>query len=169
MTNEERDLITQFVQRVGGQPARPSGFGGSVPATQPALPPVDREATRQAALDRLGIRGRYLLVVGQNTPSKNHGAVLEAFAAARLPRDVSLVVLQRLYAFNNGQRIITTRPLKQINELTISHILPIVALALRITHILNRKHGCSSSDYPIVASTITIDGSDCLMGCRIVA
>ena len=44
MTNEERDLITQFVQRVGGQPARPSGFGGSVPATQPALPPVDREA-----------------------------------------------------------------------------------------------------------------------------
>lgn len=65
-------------------------------------PPVDRGATRQAALDRLGIRGRYLLVVGQNTPSKNHGAVLEAFAAARLPRDVSLVVLQRLYA---GRRL----------------------------------------------------------------
>ena len=73
-------------------------------------PPADREATRQAALTRLGIRGRYLLVVGQNTPSKNHGAVLEAFAAARLPPDVSLVVLQRLYA---GRRlgVIGTRPL----------------------------------------------------------
>ena len=48
MTNEERDLITQFIQRVGGVPARPAGgFGGSVPSTAPtvqALPPVDPEA-----------------------------------------------------------------------------------------------------------------------------
>jgi hypothetical protein len=48
MTNEERDLITQFIQRVGGVPARPAGgFGGSVPSTVPtvqALPPIDREA-----------------------------------------------------------------------------------------------------------------------------
>jgi hypothetical protein len=48
MTNEERDLITQFIQRVGGAPsASSSGFGGSVPATttgQPPLPPVDRDA-----------------------------------------------------------------------------------------------------------------------------
>jgi len=43
MSPEERDLIIQFVQRVGGQPAA-GGFAGSVPATQPALPPVDREA-----------------------------------------------------------------------------------------------------------------------------
>ncbi len=42
MTNEERDIITQFIERVGGAKA-PSGFG-SVPSTQPALPPVDREA-----------------------------------------------------------------------------------------------------------------------------
>src|SRR6185295_16938870 len=42
MTNEERDLITRFIQRVGG--AATGGFAGSVPATQPALPPVDREA-----------------------------------------------------------------------------------------------------------------------------
>src|SRR5580704_16001202 len=43
MTNEERDIISQFIARVGGAPA-PSGFaaGGSVPAT--ALPPVDRDA-----------------------------------------------------------------------------------------------------------------------------
>lgn len=45
MTPEERDLITQFIQRVGGRPAA-SGFAGSVPATtgQPALPPVDPQA-----------------------------------------------------------------------------------------------------------------------------
>jgi len=47
MTNEERDIITQFIGRVGGAPAggQPGQFGGSVPATaQPALPPVDPEA-----------------------------------------------------------------------------------------------------------------------------
>ena len=42
MTNEERDLITQFVQRVGGKAAASGGFAGSVPST--ALPPVDPEA-----------------------------------------------------------------------------------------------------------------------------
>jgi hypothetical protein len=49
MTNEERDIISQFVSRVGGQPVQQaSGFGGSVPATIPAqnLPPVDPEADR---------------------------------------------------------------------------------------------------------------------------
>jgi uncharacterized protein len=45
MTNEERDIISQFIARVGGA-TQSSGFaGGSVPATsQPALPPVDRDA-----------------------------------------------------------------------------------------------------------------------------
>ena len=45
MTNEERDLISQFISRVSGAPAA-SGFaqGGSVPAAQPPLPPVDGEA-----------------------------------------------------------------------------------------------------------------------------
>ncbi len=38
------DIITQFIARVGGAAPR-SGFGTtSVPATQPALPPIDREA-----------------------------------------------------------------------------------------------------------------------------
>jgi len=41
MTNEERDIISQFIARVSGAP---SASGGSVPATQPALPPVDRDA-----------------------------------------------------------------------------------------------------------------------------
>ena len=44
MTNEERDLITRFIQRVGGVPAASGFAGGSVPATTPPLPPVDREA-----------------------------------------------------------------------------------------------------------------------------
>ncbi len=44
MTNEERELIANFVQRVGGRPAA-SGFAGSVPAVgAPSLPPVDPEA-----------------------------------------------------------------------------------------------------------------------------
>jgi hypothetical protein len=44
MTNEERDIINKFIARVGGA-AQPSSFStGSVPATQPALPPIDREA-----------------------------------------------------------------------------------------------------------------------------
>ncbi len=48
MTNEERDIITQFIARVSGAqaPAQPS-FAGSVPATAaPPLPPVDPEADR---------------------------------------------------------------------------------------------------------------------------
>lgn len=44
MTNQERDIITQFIARVGGVQSQPS-FGGSVPATvQPPVAPVDREA-----------------------------------------------------------------------------------------------------------------------------
>jgi uncharacterized protein len=48
MTNEERDIIAQFVARVGGQPQQQSSGFGSVPATVPAsnLPPVDPEADR---------------------------------------------------------------------------------------------------------------------------
>lgn len=49
MTNEERDIITRFIQRVGGAP-QAAGFGatGSVPATtpQPQLPPIDPDADR---------------------------------------------------------------------------------------------------------------------------
>ncbi len=46
MTNEERDIIAQFIARVSGaQKMAQPAFGGSVPATvQPPLPPVDREA-----------------------------------------------------------------------------------------------------------------------------
>jgi len=49
MTNEERDLITQFIQRVAGAPvpapayAAPGSVPRTIPATQP-LPPIDREA-----------------------------------------------------------------------------------------------------------------------------
>ncbi|MBK7579855.1 MAG: glycosyltransferase family 4 protein [Myxococcales bacterium] len=78
-------------------------------------PPACRETARARALASLGIRGRYLLVVGQNTPSKNHRAVLEAFAAACLPSDVHLVMLQRLY---RGRRfgVLRSTPLDERAE-----------------------------------------------------
>ncbi len=41
MTNEERDLIQNFIARVGGAPA---GNFSSLPAVQSNLPPIDREA-----------------------------------------------------------------------------------------------------------------------------
>ena len=47
MTNEERDIITTFIARVGagGAQTQAGPWAGSVPATAPApLPPIDREA-----------------------------------------------------------------------------------------------------------------------------
>src|ERR1700712_743165 len=51
MTNEERDLIARFIARVAGAPQGApqggsfiGGASGSVPQSQPALPPIDREA-----------------------------------------------------------------------------------------------------------------------------
>ncbi len=51
MTNEERDIISQFIARVSGGQAQSGFSAGSVPATQPAaaapaLPPVDPDADR---------------------------------------------------------------------------------------------------------------------------
>jgi hypothetical protein len=42
MTNEEREIITRFIERVSGA-GRPANIG-SVPGTAPPLPPIDREA-----------------------------------------------------------------------------------------------------------------------------
>ena len=42
MTNEERDIIREFIERVGGA-KQASGFG-SVPSSAPPLPPIDSEA-----------------------------------------------------------------------------------------------------------------------------
>jgi uncharacterized protein len=44
MTNEERDIIASFIARVAGAGPQSPWAGASVPATTPALPPVDREA-----------------------------------------------------------------------------------------------------------------------------
>jgi uncharacterized protein len=41
MTNEERDIISRFIERVGG--AQGTSFG-SVPGAVPPLPPIDKEA-----------------------------------------------------------------------------------------------------------------------------
>ena len=65
MTNEERDIITQFITRVSGaQPPPQQGLAvGSVPATvQPPLPPVDRDADALiGALFQQYPEGRYRL------------------------------------------------------------------------------------------------------------
>jgi hypothetical protein len=45
VTNEERDIITSFIERVSGA-ARPASIAGSVPTTVTALPPIDLEADR---------------------------------------------------------------------------------------------------------------------------
>ena len=42
MTNEEREIITRFIERIGGGQA--AGGFGSVPGSAPPLPPVDKEA-----------------------------------------------------------------------------------------------------------------------------
>lgn len=64
-----------------------------------AFQPAPNEATARArASEVLGSSERYLLVVGQNAPSKNHESILEAFARADLGPGVRLVLLQRLYA-----------------------------------------------------------------------
>jgi glycosyltransferase involved in cell wall biosynthesis len=61
-------------------------------------PPASLEAARARAAALLGTEMPYFLVIGQNSPYKNHEGILEAFAAADLPPEVRLVLLQRLYA-----------------------------------------------------------------------
>jgi hypothetical protein len=48
MTDEERRVITAFVERIAGaqQPQQGNWGGGSVPQNRPSLPPVDPEADR---------------------------------------------------------------------------------------------------------------------------
>ncbi|MSP26462.1 MAG: glycosyltransferase family 1 protein [Myxococcales bacterium] len=58
-------------------------------------PAIDASAARAACVEA-GVRGPFYLAMGQNAPYKNHGAVLEAFAAAKLERDTKLVFVQRL-------------------------------------------------------------------------
>lgn len=74
-------------------------------------PPADRGAVRERLRAELGL-GDFLLVIGQNTPSKNHGAVLDAFAAAGLDPSISLVFVQRLYA-TRGHPLAFHEPLDQ--------------------------------------------------------
>lgn len=60
-------------------------------------PPADRAELSARLQARFGLGEPYFLVVGQNTPSKNHAAVLAAFASAARKPGTRLVFLQRLY------------------------------------------------------------------------
>jgi len=96
MTNEERDIISKFIARVGGAPLPgSSGFGGSsVPATQPALPPVDREADALIAqqmqrypearyrITQLAFVQEHALVEAQNRIQRLEWELQQAQAAA---------------------------------------------------------------------------------------
>ena len=64
-------------------------------------PSTDVDGLRRRLSERFGLRRPYVLVVGQNTPSKNHAAILRAFALADAA-GVELVLLQRLYAGRRG-------------------------------------------------------------------
>ena len=57
-------------------------------------PPEDAAAA-MARCEALGAKPPFLLVVGQNAPYKNQQAIVEAFAAAVRPRDLSLVFVHR--------------------------------------------------------------------------
>jgi uncharacterized protein len=98
MTNEERDIISQFIARVGGN-APQSGqgaFSGSVPATvQPALPPIDREADSligdlfqrypeaRYRITQLAFVQEHALVEAQNRIKRLEWEVQQAQAAAQ--------------------------------------------------------------------------------------
>jgi len=60
-------------------------------------PPKSRTLARQKASRVLGFNDDYLLVVGQNQPSKGHEVALQAFAVANVNR-LRLVFVQRLCA-----------------------------------------------------------------------
>src|SRR5690349_15683827 len=95
MTNEEREIISQFIARVGGaqQPAQ-FGSGGSVPATQP-LPPVDRDADAYIAqqfqqypearyrITQLAFVQEHALVEAQNRIKRMEWEVQQARQAAQ--------------------------------------------------------------------------------------
>jgi hypothetical protein len=98
MTNEERDIITQFIARVSGAQAQAQpAFGGSVPATTtPALPPVDPEADRLIAeqfsrypearyrLTQLAFIQEHALAEAQNRIQRMEWEVQQARQAAQL-------------------------------------------------------------------------------------
>jgi len=95
MTNEERDIINQFIGRVAGATPQPSFGAGSVPTTQPALPPVDRDADALIAqqfqqypearyrITQLAFVQEHALVEAQNRLKRLEWEVQQAQQAAR--------------------------------------------------------------------------------------
>ena len=96
MTNEERDLIARFMARVGGMGG--GGFGSSVPATRPNLPPVDPEADRFIAeqmqtypearyrVTQMAVVQEAALTEAQNRIRRLEWELQQAQAAAQAPR-----------------------------------------------------------------------------------
>ena len=62
--------------------------------------PSSREHAQARAARVLGRTKPYFLVIGQHAPSKNHSAIVRAFAQAGIAPQVDLVLLQRLHGRN---------------------------------------------------------------------
>ena len=101
MTDEERDLIARFMARVGGSESG-GGFGSSVPATRPGLPPVDPEADRFIAqqmqtypearyrITQMAVVQEAGLAEAQNRIKRLEWELQQAQAAAQAPRSGGL-------------------------------------------------------------------------------
>lgn len=98
MTDEERQIIADFIGRVGGNAAAPGAWSGSsVPATTPALPPIDREADSFIAdqftrhpearyrLTQLAFVQEHALAEAQNRIKQLEGALQQAAQQASQP------------------------------------------------------------------------------------
>jgi hypothetical protein len=100
MTNEERDLITRFIERVGGAGAQRGGFAGSAPAGAPnqaPLPPVDKDADALIAdlfnaypearyrITQMAFVQEHALVEAQNRINRLQWELQQAHQAAQSP------------------------------------------------------------------------------------
>ncbi len=123
MTNEERDIISQFIARVSGVqqavPAAPrSMFAGSVPAAapaQPPLPPVDQEADAYIGalfqqmpearyrLTQLAFVQEHALAEAQNRLQRLEWELQQAQQAAQQAQQAAQLAEQQRLAQTSGQ------------------------------------------------------------------
>jgi len=136
-------------------------------------PPDSREQAAEDAGRIIGCDQPYLLVMGHNSPSKNHESVLRAFAAAELGQRCRLVMLQRLYGGRGGLGLFGSRRLDLLaqdlgigdrvtflDRLDDDQVVTLVQGALALVH-FSRYEGfgmptleAMASGTPVVASEI---------------